>query len=91
VRRSDTVARLGGDEYVIVLSGVSDKDVEQVALKILSHIAEPLTLPNGHIVYPQASIGVSNFPEDGNDPEGLVKAADKAMYSSKRAGGHRCS
>jgi diguanylate cyclase (GGDEF)-like protein/PAS domain S-box-containing protein len=91
VRRSDTVARLGGDEYVVVLDNVDDNAVEQVALKILAQVGEPLTLPNGHVVYPHASIGVSTFPEDGNDPEELVKLADKAMYSSKRAGGHRCS
>jgi diguanylate cyclase (GGDEF)-like protein/PAS domain S-box-containing protein len=91
VRRSDTVARLGGDEYVLVLGDMNEKAVEQVSLKILAQIAEPLTLPNGYTIYPQASIGVSCFPDDGNDPEGLVKAADKAMYTSKRAGGHRCS
>jgi diguanylate cyclase (GGDEF)-like protein/PAS domain S-box-containing protein len=91
VRRSDMVARLGGDEYVIVLDNITtDQDANQVAQKILAHVAEPLVLPNGSIVHPQASIGIATFPEDSRDSEGLVKAADKAMYDSKRAGGHQC-
>jgi diguanylate cyclase (GGDEF)-like protein/PAS domain S-box-containing protein len=90
VRRSDIVARLGGDEYVVVLERLNNEsDAEQVAHKILSQVSEPFELPNGIEVIPKTSIGIAMFPADGKDPEKLVKAADKAMYVSKRAGGHR--
>ncbi|OGB23673.1 MAG: hypothetical protein A3I66_24405 [Burkholderiales bacterium RIFCSPLOWO2_02_FULL_57_36] len=86
-RASDHVARLGGDEFTIVLEHVRHmEDVSRVAKLAINALGEPFTLAlsAGHRV--QASIGISMFPQDGQDGETLLKHADIAMYSAKAAG-----
>ncbi|RWX56915.1 bifunctional diguanylate cyclase/phosphodiesterase [Photobacterium chitinilyticum] len=86
VHNSDTVARLGGDEFTIILSGLKDiVDVEQVAKKVTEACASPLLL-GGNEVSISASIGITLFPEDGENYEQLIHNADIAMYKSKEAG-----
>ena len=86
VRDSDTVARLGGDEFVIVLPEiVSSHDATVVAQKIISRMAEPLAV-RGHRLHITPSIGLSIFPDDGEDAISLMKNADAAMYGAKEAG-----
>ncbi|MDR7272592.1 diguanylate cyclase (GGDEF)-like protein [Pelomonas saccharophila] len=85
VRGVDTVCRLGGDEFVLLLSEIAEAaDAGLVADKLLASLAE-LATPGRVPV--SASIGVSVFPDDATDAEGLVDCADRAMYGSKRAGG----
>ncbi|OWW22694.1 EAL domain-containing protein [Noviherbaspirillum denitrificans] len=87
VRESDTVARMGGDEFTIVLSEIADgKDAGNVAQKILDAFHPPFML-NGEEVFVSVSIGISVYPEDGNNIEILLKNADMAMYRAKGAGG----
>jgi len=86
VRAVDTVSRLGGDEFVIVLHEVSSPDdVVQVAEKILGALASAASI-EGHQLRATPSIGISIFPDDGDEVFGLMKSADTAMYHAKAAG-----
>jgi diguanylate cyclase (GGDEF)-like protein/PAS domain S-box-containing protein len=89
VRASDTVARIGGDEFVIVLEGLAGHDAAPVvAAKIRSRLARSFTV-QGLRIKATVSIGFSLYPDNGDDPEVLVRAADYAMYLAKRAGKNR--
>ena len=86
VRAVDTVSRLGGDEFVVVLHEVSSPDdVVQVAEKILGTLALPARI-EGHQLNATPSIGISMFPDDGDEIVALMKSADTAMYQAKAAG-----
>ena len=86
VREGDTVARVGGDEFTIVLQELSQReDAALVAQKVLSSIAEPVDV-NGHRLYVTTSIGITIFPDDGDDAETLLRNADTAMYRAKEEG-----
>ena len=88
LRQSDTVARLGGDEFAFVLEGILNReDSICVAQKILNSLNEPAIITGGP--YPlSASIGISIFPDHAEDPESLIRYADKAMYAAKRQHEH---
>ena len=87
LRATDTVSRQGGDEFVVLLPEIKNaKDPERVAKKILMALAKP-HLVGGSAVYITASIGISVFPGHSQDPEGLVRCADVAMYKAKQTGG----
>lgn len=87
VRASDTVARYAGDEFTVILRHVDDRaDIARIADKLLKGMQAPLTLENGSELQVTASIGVSVYPDDATDAEGLVKHADIAMYSAKGQG-----
>ncbi|GHD74625.1 sensor domain-containing diguanylate cyclase [Vogesella fluminis] len=85
LRRSDTVARVGGDEFVLLIPQISDEH----ALKALAHKVEmAINRPvrDEDVLYRiSASIGVALYPEDGDEPELLLSAADRKMYSDKSA------
>ena len=86
VREGDTVARVGGDEFTIVLQEIArPDDAATVAKKVLRSIAEPIEV-NGHKLYVTTSIGVTVYPQDGEDAETLLKTADAAMYRAKGEG-----
>ena len=86
LRDTDTVARLGGDEFLVILEMIElDSDVALVAAKLLRHLGEPLMLA-GCEVRSRASLGVGMFPSHADDRDSLVRAADVAMYSAKKAG-----
>src|SRR6202011_3925169 len=86
VRDSDTVARLGGDEFVVLLPELADeKYASIVAQKILAAAARPFTLM-GQEFRVTASIGISTYPQDGQDEQTLTKNADIAMYQAKAEG-----
>jgi diguanylate cyclase (GGDEF)-like protein len=83
---STEIARLGGDEFTVVLSDVADiADIEGVARRILDALSEPIALQSHNpVVTP--SIGIAIFPQDGQDPDTLVRNADTAMYVAKAEG-----
>jgi len=88
LRESDTVSRLGGDEYTILLSHINEEaDALNVAQKILSAVNQKWVL-DGHRLHLTTSIGISFYPNDGNDAETLIRKADTAMYHVKAMGGN---
>lgn len=91
VRKSDMVARLGGDEFTVILTDQhKDDGVGRVAEKILTSLATPYKLKD-EVVYITGSIGITFFPQDAEDPEGLLKNADQAMYVAKNMGRNQIS
>lgn len=86
VRSSDTVARMGGDEFTIILTEMDKiEDAEAVAQKVLETVGKPFIL-NGHAIQVTTSIGISLYPQNGQDVQTLMKQADIAMYVAKGAG-----
>lgn len=86
VRDSDTLARLGGDEFVILLAQIeSALDASHVAEKVLATIREPLSLEESQM-HITTSIGISVFPDDGENSDILLKGADIALYAAKSFG-----
>ncbi len=86
VRQADAVARLGGDEFVVLLQDITDPGhVAKVASKILVEIASVLNIFEQEIRV-TASIGISIYPQDGQDEQTLMKNADIAMYHAKQEG-----
>jgi len=86
VRESDIAARLGGDEFVIALPEAgNDIDAAEVAQKVLVALHQPFQI-DGHELHVGASIGISRYPADGDDPGTLLRAADSAMYRAKNDG-----
>jgi diguanylate cyclase (GGDEF)-like protein/PAS domain S-box-containing protein len=86
VRASDTVSRQGGDEFVILLSEIAfPEDAARSARKLLLSLTAPHSI-GGQDLRIDASIGISVYPEDGEDAETLIKNADMAMYHAKERG-----
>lgn len=86
LREADTVARLGGDEFVVVAQGLRGlDDAEGLARKILEVFEERFEIPD-HDLRVSPSVGVSLFPLDESDAEGLLRHADAAMYQAKQSG-----
>jgi diguanylate cyclase (GGDEF)-like protein/PAS domain S-box-containing protein len=86
VRTSDTVSRQGGDEFVVLLSEIEyAEDTAILARRMLTEVMKPHTI-NQRELHISASIGVSVYPDDGNDAETLIKNADTAMYQAKAKG-----
>jgi diguanylate cyclase (GGDEF)-like protein/PAS domain S-box-containing protein len=86
VRGSDTVSRQGGDEFVVLLSELErSEDAAIMARRMLQAVAAVHSVGQ-HELRVTISIGVSVYPEDGQDAETLVKNADTAMYQAKEKG-----
>jgi diguanylate cyclase (GGDEF)-like protein/PAS domain S-box-containing protein len=86
VRDIDTVARVGGDEFAIIQTGIEKPlDTAILARRIGEAVRAPYDLA-GHAVVVDISIGIAMAPNDGTDPDGLLKAADMALYGAKADG-----
>ena len=87
--RRPLLARLAGDEFTIFFPEVEEAaDAERVARRIALAISEPFEL-HGHSIDIGASVGVAICPDHGTAIEGLMRAADIAMYRAKNSGGGR--
>jgi diguanylate cyclase (GGDEF)-like protein/PAS domain S-box-containing protein len=86
VRGTDTVSRQGGDEFIVLLSEVEGLDsVATTVRRLLQVGAEPHSIDQ-HDLHVTFCIGASIYPDDGLDPETLIKNADTAMYQAKENG-----
>lgn len=89
VRSNDILGRFGGDEFVLIVDEIDEPEsLSKIAKKILKLFETPITLQN-NTVYASVSIGISVFPQDGNNFDDLLKHADVAMYKAKEAGKNR--
>ena len=86
VRSCDLVARLGGDEFIVILDGVKTLDVVgSIADKITTVLSAPFVFM-GQEMYVTTSIGISVYPDHGDDIGTLMKRADTAMFRAKETG-----
>jgi diguanylate cyclase (GGDEF)-like protein len=86
IRPQDVAGRIGGDEFILLLSGLSDREqIEAIARKVLEAIERPFVLMN-RAYFLSASIGVAVAPDDGQDAQLLIKCADSSMYRVKSEG-----
>jgi len=86
VREGDTVARVGGDEFTLLLHEIPQvEDAIEVAQRILESLRRPLVVGR-HKLHITTSIGITVYPNDGDDVETLMKNADTAMYRAKEQG-----
>lgn len=86
VRESDTVCRWGGDEFVILVEGSHNKPlISDIAKSIIATLNSPIQLGE-HVLHITTSIGISRYPNDARDVEGLLKFADIGMYQAKSMG-----
>lgn len=86
IRKGDTLSRLGGDEFVLIIeNGVENTYFSKIANKIQELFEEPFII-NEQKIMSTCSIGISLFPEDGEDAELLLRNADAAMYTAKSSG-----
>jgi diguanylate cyclase (GGDEF)-like protein/PAS domain S-box-containing protein len=86
IREDDVVCRMGGDEFTAVINNIkSSKSVSRIAEKISESISKPFNIQN-HILRVSTSIGITVYPDDGENIEALLKNADTAMYVAKDSG-----
>ncbi len=86
IRKIDTVARLGGDEFTILLDALKSNNVIiNIVEKIINRLSAPIYLGDD-VFHVTASVGISLFPNDGQNAEQLLKNADAAMYKAKDDG-----
>lgn len=86
IRRADIAAHLSGDEFLIILEDIKEViDVTALTRKVFSTLALPFAI-NHREMFISASIGISIFPDNGDNPEKLLQHADTAMYNAKAKG-----
>ena len=83
VRDVDVVARYGGEEFVIMIPEAANDAAHILSERLRKNLAE---LKFENLPSVTVSLGIATFPQDGTDPEDLIKKADAAMYAAKRAG-----
>ncbi|MBF2019534.1 MAG: EAL domain-containing protein [Hydrococcus sp. C42_A2020_068] len=89
LREGDTIARWGGDEFTILLPHIKNiEEAAKLAERLLGEIKQPFEVGE-HKLYVKSSLGIAIYPQDGEDPETLLKNADAALYRSKEQGRDR--
>lgn len=87
IRKTDYVARYGGEEFIVVLPETPLLEAEELAERLCKQIGEhTIPIVNNKTIQITASIGVASFPEHHTSWQGLIEAADSAMYVAKQAG-----
>jgi diguanylate cyclase (GGDEF)-like protein len=90
-RTTDVVARFGGEEFVVLCEQTDEKGAMLLAERIREELGKTSFRAGSSVISVTCSIGVSTFPACGGDWESLFKAADEALYVSKRSGRDRCT
>ncbi len=86
LRANDNLARLGGDEFIVLLSDINQIDnIARIAQNTIDSLTKPFSIEGNDIVV-TASIGISVYPEDGENSQVLLTNADTAMYLAKERG-----
>lgn len=85
LRPEDTISRQGGDEYMFLLPDTDAEGAAHVAKKLLNIVAKPFTLKEQRIII-TCSIGIAEYPQDGDNFELLAQSADAALYRAKQSG-----
>jgi len=89
LRLEDSIARMGADEFVIIVQGENIAELaSSISRRILHRLGTPLNIEDQELIV-TTSVGISLFPEDGADPETLLKNAEIARYAAKRQGRNR--
>jgi diguanylate cyclase (GGDEF)-like protein len=89
VRKTDLVASAGGDEFLVALEGTANREgAAVVAMRALQALARPFEIAGADIAL-TASIGITAFPDDGADPDRLLRNADIALFQAKAGGRNR--
>jgi diguanylate cyclase (GGDEF)-like protein len=90
-RTTDVVARFGGEEFVVVCEQTDEKGAMLLAERIREELGKTSFRTPSAVLSVTCSVGVATFPEAGASWEALFKAADEALYVSKRSGRNRCT
>ncbi|MCM3630136.1 PAS domain S-box protein [Paenibacillus glycanilyticus] len=86
IRENDFVARMGGDEFTVILPHIRDNNsAVEVAKRIIENIREPFYM-EAYELFITTSVGISIYPDDGDDSSTLMKNADSALYRAKELG-----
>lgn len=86
VRETDTVSRFGGDEFTILVTDIKEKaSIRKIVETVREALVPPIVVGEKALSI-GASIGIAVYPDDGQDPESLIRAADTAMYAVKTKG-----
>lgn len=86
LRQTDTISRVGGDEFVLLLPYIEAVSVvSEIASKLMAQLSLPCIV-GGRRLHVTSSIGISTFPDDGDDAYQLLGHADAAMYHAKATG-----
>ncbi|WP_275628726.1 diguanylate cyclase [Pseudomonas sp. 273] len=88
LRQPDMAFRLGGDEFAVVLEGVDCDSAERLAGRLLASLNQDYRAGEQRLEFLSASIGIALYPADAGDAEGLIHAADSAMYRAKQQRNH---
>jgi diguanylate cyclase (GGDEF)-like protein len=85
VRNIDLVFRYGGDEFIILLHQASVKDAQEIAERLRRHIERRVFVIQDHRIRATITIGLATYPQHTTDRDQILRLADEAMYSAKRA------
>ncbi|HZZ65867.1 MAG TPA: diguanylate cyclase [Candidatus Baltobacteraceae bacterium] len=86
LRRHEIAGRIGGDEFAVLVNFTEHQELEAIALRLLTAIAQPMRFGNVEVNL-TASVGIAIFPQDGTSADDLLAHADSAMYVAKRRRG----
>lgn len=91
IRENDFICRYGGDEFIIILENIQNREqVNQIILQIKNTLKRPIKLEKESVEI-TGSIGLSLYPDQGQDKETLIKIADQKMYHEKRKENNTCT
>ncbi len=88
IRSNDVLGRYGGEEFIIIVPDTTSKDAYKIAERIRKNIYHRNILYDKHSV--SVSIGISNYPYDDVDYDGLIEKCDEALYQAKNSGRNKC-